>query len=134
MFEIEVSSSKRVEVIDVTSRVNGLLRRIGIKEGICLLYVPHTTAGIFINENYDPSVKEDILGWLSKQVPPHANYSHTEGNADAHIKSTLVGNNVSLIVEEGRVVLGQWQGIFFAEFDGPRRRSIWVQVIEKSKG
>ncbi len=126
---INVKSKTRIEFIDVTGSVQDVVRESGIKDGICYLYVPHTTAGITINEGADPSVQRDILNTLSRLAPHDINYFHREGNADAHIKSTLVGNSVNVIVDEGKLLLGTWQSIFFCEFDGPRHRRIAVKFI-----
>ena len=128
--EIEVRTSSRVEVVDITSQVERALRESGVKEGLLCLYVPHTTAGVFINENADPSVKKDIIKELNKLIPFEDGYSHLEGNAAAHIKSSLVGASECIPVEEGRLLLGTWQGIYFGEFDGPRRRRILIKVVE----
>jgi len=128
--EIEVKTSSRVEVVDITSQVERALRESGVKEGLFCLYVPHTTAGVFINENADPSVKKDIIKELNKLIPFEDGYSHLEGNAAAHIKSSLVGASECIPVEEGRLLLGTWQGIYFGEFDGPRRRRIFIKVVE----
>jgi len=105
------------------------VRDSGVINGVCRLYVPHTTAGLTINENADPSVQHDILMELGKIVPLRDNYHHLEGNAAAHIKASLVGHSATLLVEEGRLVLGTWQGIFLCEFDGPRRRRVLVKVV-----
>ena len=128
-FEIQVSSKERAEFVDITSEVQGCDQKSGVQNGVCVLSVPHTTAGLAVNENWDPSVKVDILAVFDRLVPWQANYRHTEGNAAAHIKSCLVGTSEMLLVEAGQLVLGTWQGIFFAEFDGPRRRRILVRVL-----
>lgn len=128
--EIEVKTSSRVEVLDITSQVERALRESGVKEGLLCLYVPHTTAGVFINENADPSVKKDIIKELNKLIPFEDGYSHLEGNAAAHIKSSLVGASECIPVEEGGLLLGTWQGIYFGEFDGPRRRRVLIKVVE----
>jgi len=115
-------------MIDVTSQVAGIVRSAGISEGICTVFCPHTTAGLTINEHADPDVANDVIGRLNKLAPFGENYAHIEGNADAHIKATLVGNSVQVLVEKGVLCLGTWQGIFFCEFDGPRNRRVWIQV------
>ena len=127
--EIQVRSSRRIELIDITSKVQNLVSISGIKEGVCLLYVPHTTAAITVNENADPSVVMDIIEKLSQLVPEGARYRHTEGNADSHIKSTLVGCSTMIPIKDGRLALGTWQGVFFCEFDGPRSRRVLVRVF-----
>lgn len=121
---INVKSKSRVEFIDVTGMIQDAVKEAGVKDGICYLYVPHTTAGVTINEGADPSVQRDIQNTLSRLAPQDMNYFHREGNADAHIKSTLVGTSVHVIIDEGKLLLGTWQSIFFCEFDGPRHRRI----------
>ncbi len=115
-------------MIDVTPEINGMLRKLGIVRGICYLFVPHTTSGITINENADPAVKQDILDTLERIAPVNRAYNHKEGNADAHIKSSMIGVTLSLFVENSRLVLGTWQSVFFCEFDGPRTRSLLLEV------
>jgi secondary thiamine-phosphate synthase enzyme len=126
---LNVRSKARNEFIDITEMVQGVIKEAGVVKGICYLYVPHTTAGITINEGADPSVQRDIQNTLSRIIPHDFNYAHREGNADAHIKSTLVGTSVNLIIEEGKLLLGTWQSIFFCEFDGPRHRRIALKFI-----
>ena len=127
---IEVITQKRTHFEDITDEVQEVVDESGVQEGICYLYVPHTTAGIFINENADPDVKWDIEQTLEKLIPWENNYKHIEGNAAAHIKSVLVGTNTFIPIKNGRLMLGTWQGIFFAEFDGPRTRKVIVKIIE----
>jgi secondary thiamine-phosphate synthase enzyme len=115
-------------MLDITGKVREALRASGAAWGICVVYVPHTTAGVTINENADPSVVVDILEQLEKLVP-RGRYRHREGNADAHIKASMMGFSATLLIAEGSLVLGTWQGIFFCEFDGPRRRRVMVEVI-----
>lgn len=129
MQEIILRSKQRNEMIDVTHQVRKVVEESGIKDGICYLFVPHTTAAITINENADPNVPKDILTALNKNAPADATYFHREGNADAHIKATLVGPSETVFIKEGRLALGTWQSIFFCEFDGPRERKLWVKVI-----
>ena len=128
MTTIEVKARSREELVDITEEVQKVVAKSGVKEGICYLFVPHTTAGITINETWDPSVRKDITEVLRKVAPPEANYHHTEGNADAHIKTSVVGSNAFVFVSDGRLVLGTWQGIYLAEFDGPRSRRVIVHV------
>jgi secondary thiamine-phosphate synthase enzyme len=116
-------------MVDITMQVQQVVGQSGIKEGICYLYVPHTTAGLTINENADPTVKSDILKELDKIVPWRDDYDHMEGNAAAHIKASLVGSSQFVLVIGGRLRLGTWQGIYLAEFDGPRSRRVWVKVV-----
>ncbi|MBE0425181.1 MAG: YjbQ family protein [Nitrospirae bacterium] len=126
---INVRSKTRNEFIDITEMVQDVIKEAGIKTGVCYLYVPHTTAGITINEGADPSVQRDILNALNRLIPHDMNYAHREGNADAHIKSTIVGASVNVIVDDSKLLLGTWQSIFFCEFDGPRHRRIAVKFI-----
>lgn len=125
---ISINTKDRSEMIDITSKVEEELERSGLKDGVCFLFVPHTTAGITINEGADPSVVTDIQATLNKLVPWEGSYRHLEGNSAAHIKSSLIGNSVTVFVESGRLRLGTWQGIFFCEFDGPRSRKIHMKV------
>jgi secondary thiamine-phosphate synthase enzyme len=125
---INVKTGSRIEMVDITSSVQKELSKSGIKEGMCILYVPHTTAGITINEGADPEVCQDILAKLNQLVPADAGYRHMEGNADSHIKASLIGSSVSVIVENARLVLGTWQKIFFCEFDGPRYRRVLCSI------
>lgn len=124
--EIHINSMKREEFIDITGEVRKAVRNLSTDSGGIMVYVPHTTAGILINENADPAVCRDILDYLEKNVPRNSGYLHEEGNSDAHIKSSLLGNSLLLLVKNGEIVLGRWQGIFFAEFDGPRPRKVLV--------
>lgn len=126
---IDIRSGKRTEFIDVTSNVQRTLGRMSAADGLCHVYVPHTTAGVTINENADPSVVRDIIDALERLAPLSAAYSHAEGNAAAHIKSTLVGCHLTVPVEAGKLSLGAWQGIFFCEFDGPRSRKLYVDLV-----
>ncbi len=131
MFEkIRVKTTSRVQFVDITSEVVKVIEKSGVKNGLCVVFVPHTTAGVTLNENADPTVRRDIMDTLSVIVPENGRYSHLEGNADAHIKASLVGSSVTLIVEEGHPVFGTWQGIYLCEFDGPRVRTVYVKVLE----
>ncbi len=124
-----VRSRSREQMIDITGEVNSLIGQSGIREGVVLVYCPHTTAGITINENADPDVVSDILMMLSKLVPSNmSGYRHSEGNSDAHIKSSIVGCSEQLLVKGGSLELGTWQGVYFCEFDGPRSRRVFVQI------
>ncbi len=128
--EISVKSGSRIELIDISSDVQRTVSESGVKNGICYLYVPHTTAAVTINEAADPSVASDIERTLARLVPEgDRSYRHTEGNSDAHIKSSIIGITEKILVERGNLVLGTWQGIFFCEFDGPRRRRVLVKMI-----
>ena len=125
-----VKSKTQTELIDITPKIQDIIVSADIGEGICIIYVPHTTAAITINESADPSVKNDILMILNEVIPWKAAYRHLEGNSPAHIKSTLVGPSELIAIENGRLVLGTWQGIFFCEFDGPRTRKVHVRLLE----
>ncbi len=128
--ELRVKTSGQVELIDITHLVEKVISESKVKSGLCTVYVPHTTAAVTINENADPSVKSDIIAELNKVIPFDDNYLHLEGNAAAHIKSSIVGTSETLLIERGSLVLGTWQGIFFCEFDGPRSRKVLVKLIE----
>ena len=129
---LTVKSGAIAEFIDITSQIQDMIHTSGIKEGFCHLYVPHTTAGITINENADPGVKADILMVLNEIVPCKADYLHIEGNSPAHIKAAIVGVSEWIAVENSRLVLGTWQGIFFCEFDGPRTRKVYVRFLNEN--
>lgn len=124
-----IQTHSREELIDLTPQVKAAIDASGTRNGICLVYIPHTTAGVTINENADPSVKTDILMTFRNIVPDSLPYTHAEGNSPAHVKATLAGSSVSVIIQNGNPELGTWQGIFFCEFDGPRRRKAYVKVI-----
>ena len=126
---ISVFTRSREALEEITHRVSEAVRRSGVDDGMCYLFVPHTTAGVVINENADPSVARDILSQFESMVPSKGRYQHMEGNAPAHIKATMVGTTTAVPVQKGRLALGRWQGIFLAEFDGPRERDVVVQVI-----
>jgi secondary thiamine-phosphate synthase enzyme len=128
-FEFEVRTANRDEFVDITAQVRNCVRQSGVQDGICVVFVPHATAGVAVNENWDPSVEADTLATLDRLVPWRAKYQHAEGNAAAHIKSCLVGTTESLLVRGANLELGTWQGVFLAEFHGPRRRTVLVQVL-----
>jgi secondary thiamine-phosphate synthase enzyme len=125
---INVKTRSRIEMVDITSLVQKEISKSKTSDGLCLVYVPHTTAGITINEGADPAVCKDILDKLNELVPANAGYRHMEGNADSHIKASLMGSSVHVMVENGHLVLGTWQKIFFCEFDGPRSRRVYCQT------
>lgn len=129
MTEIILKSQKRTELMDITKHISSALKKSGKSEGAILLYCPHTTAGLTVNENADPSVVRDIESYLKKAVPESRDYTHTEGNSDSHIKSFLTGNSLFLPLEKGKIILGRWQGIFFCEYDGPRERKVYMKII-----
>lgn len=129
MQTITVKTSAQTELIDITAEIQSAIKAQNFSDGICMLYVPHTTAGITINESADPSVRRDILMVLNQMVPWKANYRHMEGNSPAHVKSSLMGASGLLAVENGTMVLGTWQGIFYCEFDGPRTRKLHIKFI-----
>jgi len=124
---LSITTRNRSEMIDITSKIEEELKKSGLKDGACFLFVPHTTAGITINESADPSVATDIQAMLNKLIPWEGSYRHLEGNSAAHIKSSLIGNSVMVFVESGHLKLGTWQGIFFCEFDGPRSRKLHIK-------
>jgi len=125
---ISIETHKRKEALDITKTIKDSID--GLKSGVVIVYVPHTTAGVIINEAYDNDVAEDIMEKLEELVPYSKNYKHLEGNSDAHIQSSMVGSSVSIIVENSKLMLGRWQGVFFMEFDGPRKREIYIKIIE----
>ncbi len=127
-FSLEVRTGAKTELIDLTPQIQQMVTASGVQEGLCHVFVPHTTAAVTINENADPAVKGDILMVLNKIISDREAYRHLEGNSPAHIKATLVGPQLTVFVSQGRLVLGTWQGIFFCEFDGPRRRRVLVRV------
>ncbi len=133
-FEIQVETQAKDDFVDITSQVRDCVRKSGVQSGVCVVFVPHATAGLTVNENWDPSVKADTLNTLDRLVPWRANYRHVEGNAAAHIKSCLTGVSESMLVDNGDLVLGTWQGIFLAEFHGPRRRRVLIQVVPDPEG
>ena len=126
---IQVKTSSKTELIDITRSVHEAVRKTGVKDGLCLVFTPHTTGAITINENADPAVPHDILMQLNQIVPFQDRYQHREGNSPAHVKASLVGPSETIFVESGELVLGTWQGIFFCEFDGPRNRNVYVKVV-----
>jgi len=134
MWELKVKSSKRNEMIDITNDIQNIISEEKVENGLLICYVPHTTAGITINEGADPNVQRDIIATLKTIVPESGNYHHSEGNSDAHIKASLMGSSVNVIVNQNRLVLGTWQHIFFFEGDGPRNRKVIVEFISKNKG
>lgn len=128
--QINLRTGSRIEFADITREVNAVLGQSGIQSGLCVVYVPHTTAGVTINENADPDVQDDINKHLSVMVPAHPSFAHMEGNSDAHIKASMMGFSQTVIIEKGRLVLGTWQSIYFCEFDGPRSRKVYIKIIE----
>lgn len=132
MEKISIKTNQRAELIDITQRVQDIVERNKLKDGICFLFCPHTTAGLTINENADPSVKSDIIGTLKKLIPENSSYSHAEGNSDSHIKSSLFGSSLAIFVKDAKLCLGTWQGVYFCESDGARAREVWVKLIKES--
>lgn len=129
MEKISLRTSKRTVLIDITSKIQEVIVKSNVKNGICIVYCPHTTAGITINEAYDPSVQTDIAFAVDKLVPDYREFTHSEGNSDSHTKTSLIGASENIIINDGKMMLGKWQGIYFTEFDGPRAREIWIQII-----
>lgn len=126
-FQLE---TPREDSINITGQVQTALRKSGIQDGMCIVFCPHTTAGITINENADPDVVEDMLFALSKMYPDRLEYKHAEGNTTAHLKAGAIGSSVTMIIDQGKLILGTWQGIYFCEFDGPRSRKFYVKILE----
>lgn len=129
MQTLSVTTTQRNQLLDITTEVQRCVTEARVQDGLVCVFVPHTTAGVTINENADPDVAHDVLAALARAVPPDAGYRHVEGNSDSHTKSSLVTPSITVIVEKGRLQLGTWQAIYFAEFDGPRRRQCWVKVV-----
>ncbi len=127
---LQVQTSKRVELQSITSEVRAAVRQSGVQNGLCVVYVPHTTAGVTINENADPDVVKDLETIMERLVPADDGYRHGEGNSDSHMKTTMVGPSVTMIIENGDLLLGTWQGVFFCEFDGPRTRSCYIKTLD----
>jgi secondary thiamine-phosphate synthase enzyme len=127
---IEIRSSRREEMIDITSLVRAAVKRSGVTVGMAWISVPHTTAGVTLQENSDPDVKTDLLGLLARLIPKEGGFVHAEGNSDAHIKGTLCGSSVAIPIDQGKLVLGTWQAVWFCEFDGPRSRRVMVKAME----
>ncbi|OPX17789.1 hypothetical protein BXT86_04590 [candidate division WOR-3 bacterium 4484_100] len=131
--KLKVSTHQRCQLIDITKEIQTLIKKHKVKQGIIHIFCPHTTAAVTVNENYDPSVQSDITDTLSKLIPHNAGYAHTEGNADAHIKSAIVGSSRTLFIEDGKLAFGTWQGVYLCEFDGPRTREVWLKIIKEKE-
>ncbi|MGH9742726.1 MAG: secondary thiamine-phosphate synthase enzyme YjbQ [Candidatus Acidiferrum sp.] len=127
---LQVKTARRTQLVDVTAEVKRAVEKAGVREGVCYVYVPHTTAGVMINEHFDPDVATDLEGVFEKLVPRVGPYRHAEGNSDSHAKAALTGASQMIFVEEGKLALGKWQGVFFCEFDGPRDRKLWVKILK----
>jgi secondary thiamine-phosphate synthase enzyme len=130
MYTINVRTDEQTSLVDITKQVRSVVKQSGIEEGVCIIFVPHTTAAVTINENADPDVKTDILKEMNKVIPFEDDYRHGEGNSAAHIKAGLFGFSENVIIDNGDLVLGTWQGIYFCEFDGPRNRKVCVKVMK----
>lgn len=126
---LSVNSGQKEELIDITNEIRKIIKQNGFKDGLIIIFVPHTTAGVFINEGADPDVVEDILQMLKKNVPDSFPYKHAEGNSTAHIKSLICGSSINIILEDESLKLGTWQSVFFGEFDGPRHRQVWIKFL-----
>lgn len=129
--EITIKTTSREEIVDITTKIQQLINDRGMQEGVVIVYVPHTTAGVAINENADRDVKRDFLRKMGEVIPKKDSYRHAEGNSDSHIKTILTNTSQTLFVEDGRLVLGTWQGIYFCEYDGPRNRKCWIKFLEE---
>lgn len=126
---ISIQTNQHQELIDITSEIDAEIKSEGIKEGYCIVFVPHTTAAVTINECADPDVKEDMVNMLSSLIPKHGSYKHSEGNSDAHIKASLLGSSEYILIKNGGLLLGTWQHVYFFEGDGPRKRSFYLRII-----
>lgn len=131
MQKIDVETSSRVGLIDITHKINSVVAGSKVKDGMCFVFCPHTTAGLTINENADPSVRSDIINKLEQLIPRSSAYTHSEGNADSHIKSSLFGSSLTIFIENNSLALGTWQGVYLCEGDGPRSREVWVKIIQE---
>lgn len=129
MHEIEINTTEQVQFVDITQKIENAINNEQIENGICTIFVPHTTAAVTINENADPDVSADMIKEINKIVPFSDKYRHFEGNSAAHIKSSMIGASETIIIENGKLKLGRWQGIYLCEFDGPRRRKVWIKTI-----
>lgn len=129
MHKITIKTGKKNELIDITAEVKGLIQELNVSDGICVIFCPHTTGGITINEAFDSTVKGDIIFSFNKISPDYKEFRHMEGNSDAHVKASLIGASETIIIENCKLMLGQWQGIYFTEFDGPRTREVWIKVV-----
>ena len=127
--EIAIKTNTQTQILDITAQVQKVVSESGIVEGLCCVFIPHTTAGVTINENADPSVKQDIVMELNKVIPFDDNYSHLEGNSAAHIKASIIGSSVNIPLKNNNLLLGTWHGICFCEFDGPRTRKFYVKIV-----
>lgn len=130
MTTIQITTKNRIDIVDITSQVQTIVKNSGISDGIVTIFIPHTTAGVSINENADPDVVFDLKNIFNNMIPEHNNYKHMEGNSQAHALSTLTSPSITLIVENGRIVLGTWQNIYFMEYDGPRNRKAHINIIK----
>jgi len=128
-YTLHIETNSRVEFKDVTSQIEQLVEKSEIESGQCHVFVPHTSAAVLINENYDPGLRQDIADFLKELAPPDAGYRHNDGNCDSHLKAALLGATRTLLIENHRLLLGRWQGIYFCEFDGPRRRDLYVKLV-----
>lgn len=131
MRTFRLRTSRREQVLDITGSVQEAVEQDGCRDGLAVVFCPHTTAALSVNENADPDVKDDLLRHLARIIPPDPAFHHAEGNSDAHIKTVLSGPSLTLLVEQGRLLLGTWQGVYFLEFDGPRDREVWVKTLAR---
>ena len=129
MKKVNIQTNRRIELVDITREIQNIVAESTVGEGVCFIFCPHTTAGLTINENADPSVRRDIINTFNRLIPEGAGYSHAEGNADSHIKSSLFGSSLVVFVKNGQLVFGAWQGVYFCESDGPRSREVWIKIL-----
>ncbi len=128
-YQISLTTTRRNEFCDITNEIYRFIEQSGVSEGICTVFVPHTTAAVTINENADPDVTSDLLRKLASLIPQNDGYLHSEGNSDAHLKASLIGNSEQILIRSGKPLLGTWQGVYFTEFDGPRSRKVWISIL-----
>lgn len=129
MHKFQISTARRSQLVDITRQVEEAVSQSGVRSGLCVVHVPHTTAGVFVNESADPDLRRDFLDFLERLIPRDAAFRHAEGNADSHLKSLFTGHAATLPIDQGRLALGTWQAVWFAEYDGPRNREVWVQIL-----
>lgn len=129
MEKITLKTARRMQFMEITGQIQAIVARSNIPDGVCFLFCPHTTAGLTVNENADPSVSEDMVTFMTGLIPRDAGYTHSEGNSDSHIKASLFGPCLNILIEDHRLQLGRWQGIYFCENDGPRKREVWVKIM-----
>lgn len=128
---IKVATKQKSEFVEITAEISAIIQAENITDGVCVVFCPHTTCGVIINENADPAVKQDMLNYLDRLVPESSDYLHSEGNSNAHIKAALLGSSENIIIKAAKLILGSWQGVYFCEFDGPRQRKVYLKFLKE---